>query len=101
MISPTQAVSKIKPLPIDLETATIAQLQQALSAREVTSAQLVDAYVARIEALDSRGPGLNAVRVLDPRAADEAGRADRERARGRARGPMYGIPVLVKDNIDV
>lgn len=101
MISPTQAVSKIKPLPIDLETATIAQLQQALSAWKVTSAQLVDAYVARIEALDSRGPGLNAVRVLDSRAADEAGQADRERARGRARGPMYGIPVLVKDNIDV
>jgi amidase len=101
MISPSQAVSKIKPLPVDLETATIAQLQQALTARKITSAQLVDAYVARIKALNSRGPSLNAVRVLNPRAADEARQADRERVKGRARGPMYGIPVLVKDNIDV
>jgi amidase len=101
MISPTQAVSKIKPLPVDLETATIAQLQQALSARKVTSEQLVDAYLERIETLNSRGPSLNAIRVLNPRAEEEARKADGERARGRAHGPMYGIPVLVKDNIDV
>jgi amidase len=101
MISPTQAVSKIKPLPVDLETATIAQLQQALSARKVTSEQLVDAYLERIKTLNSRGPSLNAVRVLNPRAEEEARKADRERSRGRANGPMYGIPVLVKDNIDV
>jgi amidase len=101
LISPTQAVSKIKPLPIDLETATIAGLQQALATRKVTSEQLVGAYIERIEAVNSRGPSLNAVRVLNPRAEDEARQADGERARGQVRGPMHGIPVLVKDNIDL
>jgi amidase len=101
LTSPTQAVSKIKPLPIDLETATIAQLQQSLATGKVTSKQLVAAYTQRIQLLNSRGPSLNAVRVLNPTAGDEAEQADRERAQGRLRGPLHGIPVLVKDNIDV
>lgn len=98
---PTAALPTGKPLPVDLETATIAQLQQAQADRKVTSLQLVHAYLDRIDALNTRGPSLNAVRVINPAAEDEARRADAERARGRVRGPLHGIPVLVKDNIDV
>jgi amidase len=101
LISPIQAGSKNKPFPVDLQTATIAQLQQALAAKKVTSQQLVDAYDERIKAVNSSGPGLNAVRVLNPRAEDEARQADAERKKGKVRGPLHGIPVLVKDNIDV
>jgi amidase len=101
LISPTEAGPNRKPFPIDLETATVAGLQQALTGRRVTSEQLVDAYTERIEALNTRGPGLNAIRVLNPRAKTEAEQADQERRRGRVRGPLHGIPVIVKDNIDV
>jgi amidase len=101
LTSPTEAVSTARPFPIDLETATIGQLQQAQVDRRVTSVQLVHAYLDRIEAYNTRGPSLNAVRVINPAAEDEARRADGERARGRVRGPLHGVPVLVKDNIDV
>ncbi|HEU5161001.1 MAG TPA: amidase family protein [Streptosporangiaceae bacterium] len=101
LISPTEAVSRDRPLPVELETATIAQLQRAQEDGKVTSVQLVRAYLDRIESRNTRGPSLHAVRVLNPRAEEEARRADGERARGRIRGPLHGIPVLVKDNIDV
>jgi amidase len=101
LISPTAAVSKDRPFPLDLETATIAQLQQAQGDRKVTSVQLVHAYLDRIEAHNTRGPSVHAVRVINPRAEEEAGQADAERAKGRVRGPLHGIPVLVKDNIDL
>jgi amidase len=87
--------------PIDLERATVADLQEALSQHRVTSEQLVNAYLRRIHVLNTSGPGLNAVRALNPRALDEARQRDRERRAGRVLGPMDGIPVLVKDNIDV
>jgi amidase len=99
--APSEAGSRSRPFPLDLETATIAQLQQAQAGRKVTSLQLVRAYLGRIAAYNSRGPSLNAVRVVNPRAEDEARQADDERSRGRVRGPLHGIPVLVKDNIDV
>lgn len=89
-----------RPLPFALETATVAQIQQALADRQVSSEQLVGAYQQRIRALNSSGPGLNAVRALNPDAARQARTLDRERAEGRVRGPLHGIPVLVKDNID-
>jgi amidase len=97
----TQAVPGHRPLPVELETATIAGLGQALAGRRVTSAQLVDAYIERIRELNTDGPGLNAIRLLNPRAKAEAIQADGERRRGQVRGPMHGIPVIVKDNIDV
>jgi amidase len=88
-------------LPIDLETATIPVLSQALATRKVTSEDLVQGYLARIHALNTHGPSLNAVRVLNPDAVKDAKRLDAERRRGSVRGPLHGIPVLVKDNIDV
>jgi amidase len=86
---------------LDLETAGVAQVQEAMDTGSVTSAQLVQGYVARIEALDRRGPAVHAIRCLSPDAEEQAERLDVERTQGRTRGPLHGVPVLVKDNIDV
>lgn len=80
---------------IDLQAATIPEFQQAMAAGRTTSAELVDAYLARIAAYDKE---LNSIRELDPRARDRAAALDAERANGRVRGPLHGIPVLLKDN---
>lgn len=84
----------------DVEERSIAQLQADLTSGAVTSAQLVDAYVARIEAIDRAGPTLNSVIALNPNARADAARLDEERAAGRVRGPLHGVPVLLKDNIE-
>lgn len=85
--------------PVDLETATVSQLSRLLDQKKITSVRLTQAYLDRIQALNSRGPALNAVRALNPNALAEAKAADRKR--GDRHGPLLGIPVLVKDNIDV
>jgi amidase len=79
----------------------IASLGKALADGRVTSAGLVDAYLARISALDQTGSALRAMIALHPGARDEAARLDEERGRGAVRGPLHGIPMVVKDNIDV
>jgi amidase len=89
------------PFPAELETATVAQLDRLLDTRKITSVDLTQAYLQRIEALNSQGPSLNAVRALNPRALAEAKAADQKRRSGGRHGPLLGIPVLVKDNIDV
>jgi amidase len=78
----------------------IATLQSQLSAGELTSHDLTQAYLDRIAAIDDAGPGLNAVIELNPDALAEADQLDRERKAGKVRGPLHGIPILVKDNID-
>jgi amidase len=83
---------------LDLQTATIAQAQRAMAAGRVTSAQLVDAYGARIAAYDAAGPKLNSIRQLNPAAHAQAEALDAERKAGHVRGPLHGIPVLLKDN---
>ena len=83
---------------LDLQTATLAETQKALAAGRLTSAQLVDAYLSRIAAYDTAGPKLNAIRDLNPRAPELAAELDAERAAGKVRGPLHGIPVLLKDN---
>jgi amidase len=98
---PTQATGRDRLFPIDLERASIPQLRDALDARLITSEELVQAYLVRIRALNTHGPGLNAVRVLTRDSLDQARQADQDRKKGHVRGPMHGIPVLVKDNIDV
>ena len=85
---------------IEVHEATIADLQQAMAAGRTTSAQLVDAYLARIAAYDRRGPEINAMIRLNPNARAEARRLDEERRQGRVRGPMHGIPIILKDNFD-
>jgi amidase len=83
-----------------LEEATIAQLQARMRAGELSSHALVQAYLERIAALDDAGPELNSIIELNPDALAEADARDAERATGKVRGPMHGIPVLLKDNID-
>lgn len=67
----------------------------------LTSVRLVQAYIDRIEALNKSGPGLNAVTQLNPDALKEAAELDKERAQGIVRGPAHGLPILLKDLIDV
>ncbi|MBF8194401.1 amidase [Nonomuraea sp. K274] len=100
-VTPTQAVADRGRYQLELETATVPQLQEAMSNRKITSEQLTGDYIERIRRLNTDGPGLNAVRVLNDGAIEEARQADRDRRKGKVRGPLHGIPVLVKDNIDV
>lgn len=83
-----------------LENATIAQLQAAMESGELTSAHLVDFYLRRIERLDQSGPTVNSILQINPQARQIAHNRDRERRAGNVRGPLHGIPVLLKDNID-
>jgi amidase len=84
---------------LDLQTADVAALQQALQSGRTTSVALVDAYLARIAAYDSNGPALNSIRVIDPAARARAAELDAARAAGSTLGPLHGIPVVLKDNI--
>jgi len=79
---------------------TIPELQDAMERGDVTAVELVRQYVARIEAFDQRGPKLNAMIYLNPRALDDAAALDRERREQGPRGPLHGIPVILKDNYD-
>ncbi len=87
-------------LPFEVWEASIPELQAALESGAATSADLVDAYLARIAAYDPAGPTLNAIVRLHPEATEQARRLDAERASGRVRGPLHGIPILLKDNYD-
>jgi len=84
---------------LDLQSATLAEIQDALAAGRVTSVQLVDAYTARIAAYDAAGPKLNSVQMVNPHAREQAAALDAERAAGHVRGPLHGIPILLKDNV--
>jgi amidase len=79
---------------------SIPELQADMAAGKVTSEALVRAYEARIEAIDRTGPTLRSVIVINPLALDDARRLDAERRAGHVRGPLHGVPVLVKDNIE-
>jgi amidase len=84
----------------DLEEITIAELQEAMEDGELTARRLVRMYLRRIDAIDFHGPKLNSVIELNPDALEIARELDRERKNGNVRGPLHGIPVLLKDNID-
>ena len=85
---------------LDLVELDIREAQRRMSAGSLSSRQLTQAYLARIAAIDDAGPSLQAVLELSPVALAEADALDRERAAGRLRGPLHGVPVLLKDNID-
>jgi Asp-tRNA(Asn)/Glu-tRNA(Gln) amidotransferase A subunit family amidase len=88
------------PAGYDVLERSIEELQRAMQAGEVTSRQLVEIYQARIAAYDRRGPSLNAVVALNPQAPEAAGALDAERTGRGVRGPLHGIPILVKDNYE-
>ena len=86
--------------PYDVVEKSVAELQADMASGRTSSLQLVAAYAARIELLDRRGPALNAVLARNPHAESEARQLDAERRAGRLRGPLHGIPILLKDNIE-
>ena len=88
------------PSGFPLEEATVGELQDAMAAGRYTSRRLVELYTERISAIDRSGPTLRSVIELNPDALAIADGLDAERKSGRVRGPLHGIPVLVKDNID-
>jgi amidase len=81
------------------EEATVADLAAAMEAGRLTSRDLVEAYLARIEALDRQGPALHSMIAVNAAAVAIADSLDAERRAGRVRGPLHGIPVVLKDNI--
>ena len=87
-----------RPFP-ELEEVTFRQLQAAMASGRITSRQLTQAYIARIRALDSRGPTLKSVLEVNPDALDIAAALDAERKAKGPRGPLHGVPILIKDNI--
>ena len=84
----------------ELDEAGIADLQAAMATGKETSVSLTKKYLRRIEQIDHDGPALNSVIEVNPDAEDIARQLDRERKNGRTRGPLHGIPILLKDNID-
>ncbi len=94
------AVKAFQASAFELEEATIAQLQEWMDAGRYTARRLVELYLGRIEELDRQGPMLRHVIETNPQALEIAERLDAERKQRRLRGPLHGVPVLVKDNID-
>jgi len=95
------ATAQLQPaIPTQHNEATVAQLQAEMASGRLTSERLTQVYITRILALDQSGPGVNAVIELNPDALAMARHADALRRRGIVLGPLHGIPVLLKDNID-
>ena len=86
--------------PDDLTEATIAELQAAMAAGQQTSISLVNVYLQRIATLDQSGPRVNSIIEVNPDARAIALARDAERRAGIVRGPLHGIPVVLKDNVD-
>ena len=84
----------------DVMEKSIPDLQQAMQSGAVTSRQLTAIFLARVRAYDKAGPRLNALIAVNSRALETADALDRERAAGRVRGPLHGIPILLKDNFE-
>ena len=85
---------------IDLDSATIADLNAAFDAGILTAEKLTQMCLARIEAYDRQGPSLRALIAVNPKALDAARQLDVERKTKGRRSPLHGIPVVLKDNID-
>ena len=83
-----------------LDEVSIGELQQGMQAGQFTSRGIVEQYLRKIDEVDQNGVKLNSIIALNPDAMLLAGRADEERESGKVRGPLHGIPFLVKDNID-
>ncbi|HVS94328.1 MAG TPA: amidase [Mucilaginibacter sp.] len=84
----------------ELNEVTIDTLQEKMQSKEYTSRSITEKYLKRINDIDKAGPKLNAVIELNPDALSIADEMDKERANGKVRGPLHGVPVLIKDNIN-
>jgi amidase len=98
---PELALASLPPTKdLDLSERTIADLQAYLQSGQSSSRSLCQQYLARIAELSAKGPAINAIIELNPEALAIADALDKERKAGKLRGPLHGIPVLIKDNID-
>jgi len=88
------------PAPFELDELTVSELQDSMKSGEYSSLSLTEKYLKRIEEIDRSGPKLNSVIEINPDAEEIARTLDRERKQKGARGPLHGIPILIKDNID-
>jgi amidase len=86
--------------PFELDETTIADLQESMRSGKTTARSLAEKYLGRIEAIDRKGPTLRSVIEVNPDALELADALDKERKEKGPRGPLHGIPVLIKDNID-
>ena len=88
------------PATFDLEEVTIRDLQRQMSSAELSARSLAQKYLTRIDVVDKHGPAINSVIEINPDALAIAEGLDKERKSGKVRGPLHGIPVLIKDNLD-
>lgn len=102
-----EAIGKVEGAPpatrqsgLQLEETSVAQLQQAMAAGRTSCEQLASAYLQRIDSIDQAGPGVRSILEINPDWRRLAAALDAERAAGQVRGPLHGIPVVIKDNID-
>lgn len=84
----------------EFDEITISDLQDGMKSAKYTARSIAENYLARIEALDKQGPAVNAIIELNRDALQIAAAMDKERQSGQVRGPLHGIPILIKDNID-
>ena len=84
----------------ELDEASISDLQDGMRSGKYTARSLAEKYLERIEAVDKHGPGVNSVIEINPEALAIADAMDKERKAAKLRGPLHGIPILIKDNID-
>src|ERR1700692_1869427 len=96
-IAPAVPVPQVK--SFELEEVTVADLQDGMKSGKFTARSLVEKYSSRIDEIDKRGPSINAIIERNPDAHSIADALDQERKSKGPRGPMHGIPVLIKDNI--
>jgi len=94
----TKAPAEIKEFEFD--EITIDQLQAGMKSGKYTARSITEKYLGRIQDVDQQGPKLNSIIELNPDALEIAEALDRERKEKGARGPLHGIPLLIKDNID-
>jgi amidase len=95
-----QKREETKAIPDYLEEMNVLELQDGYTKGTFTAEQVVKDYLARIEAIDKKGPGINSILFVNPKAIELAKELDKERREGKIRGPLHGIPVILKDNID-
>jgi amidase len=95
-VFPVAQTPATRPSPFPVVEATIPEMQRAMTQRRVTSRELVTQYLTRIAVYEKR---INSAIAINPRALEDADARDAERAKGRVRGPLHGIPIALKDNI--
>jgi amidase len=99
-LTPTSAPAVPQVAAFELDEISISELQDGMKSGKYTSRSIAEKYLARIDAIDKQGPAINAIIEVNPDALQIADAMDKERKSGKARGPLHGIPVLIKDNID-